>query len=108
MAEADDSPQQKCPPPGAALFFGYFLLGGLQKKVSRGAGRSARGLAVDLLSGQVQYINFAGPGRPPGDFLCWSKESNQRKDLRLAAGTSVAERQMPLPPLPQLRADPSP
>jgi hypothetical protein len=88
-----------CPPPGATLFFGYFLLGGMQKKVSRGAGRSARGLAVDLQSGQVQYIKFAGPGRQPGDFLCWSKESNQRKDLRLAAGTSVAESRLLLPPV---------
>jgi hypothetical protein len=35
--------RQQCPPPGAALFFGYFLLGGMQKKVPRGAGRSARG-----------------------------------------------------------------
>jgi hypothetical protein len=26
-------------------------------------------------------IKFAGPGRQPGHFLCWSKESDQRKDL---------------------------
>jgi hypothetical protein len=39
---------------------------------------------------QSEILNFAGPGRQPGYFPCSSKESNQRKDVRLAAGTSVA------------------
>jgi hypothetical protein len=29
----------------------------------------------------ILWIKVAGPGRQPGDFLCWSKESHQRKDL---------------------------
>jgi hypothetical protein len=47
---------------------------------------------------------FAGPGRQPGYFPCSSKESNQRKDVRLAAGTSVTESRLLLPPALQLRA----
>jgi hypothetical protein len=34
-------------------------------------------------------LNFAGPGRQPGYFLYWSKESNQRKDLRCAGHASA-------------------
>jgi hypothetical protein len=26
------------------------------------------------------WNKVAGPGRQPGGFLCWSKESHQRKD----------------------------
>jgi hypothetical protein len=34
-------------------------------------------------------LKFAGPGRQPGSFLYWSKERNQRKDLRRAGHASA-------------------
>ena len=49
-------------------------------------------------------LNFAGPGRQSGYFPCSPKESHQRKDVRLTAGTPVAERRLLLSPPLQLRA----
>jgi hypothetical protein len=47
-------------------------------------------LPLNLVRIKKPNLNFAGPGRLPGYFPCSSKESNQRKDVRLAAGTPFA------------------
>jgi hypothetical protein len=44
----------------------------------------------DYFIGELQKIKDAGPGRQPGDFLCWSKESHQRNDRRCAGHEQTA------------------
>jgi hypothetical protein len=70
------------------------LFGGLQK-VRRLAGRDPPVLQLSLRQHRGANIKFAGPGRQPGYFPCSSKESNQRKDVHLAVGTTVARISVP-------------
>jgi hypothetical protein len=80
--------RQECPRQGKP-FFAFFLLTPGQK-VGRLAGRDPPVLPLSQNQNESTILNFAGPGRQPGYFPCSSKESNQRKDVHLAVGTSVA------------------
>ena len=70
--------EKPCPPLGEGTF-AYFCC---RAKVWRLAGRDPP--VLPFISNIRIKLKTAGPGRQPGGFLCRSKESHQRKDLRCA------------------------
>ena len=79
-------PVAACPPLGEGHFLLTFCWPG--QKVRRLAGR----VPPTLFLKTMVRVKTAGPGRQPGGFLCWPKESHQRKGRHSAWGHAVAER----------------